>query len=226
MDSRRRRTQAGTVFNCVTALVSILVQDCGKIMSRRHGFREHLHLAVEGRQKKVLVPVCLHVEAQDAAWWGNHKHVTKPDILTLLAENMQAIESKYWLSCGNLAGGQDTDTPPGGTADSDLYVMDPSRGQAASSSSLSSASSVAAAAAVGKSSQVQARPTRLEGCTDCVLAYTVSSNTPKYSVLTLRNSGSIRGGSSGSSSSMASASKDSNNMYLENNMSSFAISVW
>ena len=138
-------------------------------MSHRRGFREHLHLAVEGRQKKVLVPVCLHVEAQDAAWWENHKHVTKPDILTLLAENMQAIESKYWLSCGNLAGGQDTDAPAG-TADSDLYVMDPSRGQAASSSSLSSASSVAAAVAVVKSSQVQAWPTRLEGCTDCVLA--------------------------------------------------------
>jgi hypothetical protein len=198
-----------------------------KDMSRGHRFREHLHLAVEGRHRKVLVPLVINVEAQDAAWWGDHKRVTKREILTLLAESMQAIESKYWLSCGNQVGGQEAEAA-GGDADLALYIMDPNGGPASSSSSSASSVAVAAAAAaVGKSSQVQALPTRLEGCINCILAYTVSSNTPKYSVLTLRNNSSSGSGSSSSTNTVNTSEKDSNNVvYQENNMSSFAVSVW
>jgi len=116
-----------------------------------------------------------------------------------------------------------------GGADSVMNIMDPIRGSEAVWSGGAMRAGVGSGVASSmplKSSLYQALPTRLDGCADCILAYTVSANA-RYSVLTVAGSATSNSTRSSSSSSVASAGRETGaNLYVENNLSSFAVSLW
>ena len=60
-------------------------------MSHRH----HIHVAV-GREKLVLVPVYINVDASDGIWWRKNQRTIKTDLVRVIAENIRDIEGKYY----------------------------------------------------------------------------------------------------------------------------------
>ena len=108
--------------------------------------KEHFHLAVEGRLKRVLVPVYLHVEAQDAVWWKKSCRKIRADLVRLLADNVQDIEAKFWDIFGSNYGSNDAGIESGII---DQKVLNLTQ---------------------------TVPPTRLLGSNLCIIAYSVSGN--------------------------------------------------
>jgi hypothetical protein len=55
-----------------------------------------MHVAVEGREKRVLVPIYLHVDVSDGLWWRKKHRTIKADLVRVIAENIREIEGKYY----------------------------------------------------------------------------------------------------------------------------------